>query len=269
MADNNNGLYLGAALLGLGGAYLLSQSDSESGGGLGETIREQIESVVAIPQVYSSRVSKLIETVTDLPTNISDIDLPNYDFPGFDLSNLFPTNAEINTAAADVGSYAGEGIGGALGSAFLNGFTGMYKGAMVAGAQFAGRNDVNSDNVISEFTESLGYLKNTSLSAIYEGVPKSAGFLLKGLVMGGDAGDAARYLSGSRNNSTNNVSGLITGVISPTANSSRNRSGGGADGSARLAAFRNATSNLSSKAVENTAGINKITRTLKKEAGVA
>jgi hypothetical protein len=261
---SNDGLYLGAALLGLGGVYLLSQSgDGITGGGLGETIREQIESVVAVPQVFKETTEKLVNDATDF-------DFPDFNFPDIDFSGMFPTNEDINTSAGNAGSYAGESIGGALGSAFLNGVTGLYKGAMVAGAQFVGRNDVNSDNVVSEFMNSAGSLKNQGLSTLYYGVPAVGAGLLKGVLLGGNAGDAARYLSSSKNTSTNNVSnvsGLITGVVK--ANSSSNSSSSGRDGSALLHAFINAPkSTMSSKAIENTAGINQITRTIKKAAGV-
>ncbi|WP_319507529.1 hypothetical protein [uncultured Methanolobus sp.] len=253
--SNNDGLYLGAALLGLGGVYLLSQSDSDiSGGGLGETIREQIESIVAVPQYFTETIEK-----------VSDFDLsglvPDFEWPDFKL----PTNEEINTAAGNAGTTVGAGIGGALGSAFLNGFTGLYKGAMVAGAGFVGRDDVNTANVLSEFSESLNSLKNTSLNSVYTGVPTLAGGLAKGLLFGGNAGDAARYFSGSKNTPTNTATnkGVINSVLSSQKRSSRS----GSDGSARIAAFKANT--RTSSAVMNTAGINKVTRTLKKAAGVA
>ena len=250
--SNNDGLYLGAALLGLGGVYLLSKDSDISGGGLGETIREQIESVVAVPQYFTETIEK-----------VSDFDLSGLipEWPDFNL----PTNEEISTAAGNTGTTVGAGIGGALGSAFLNGFTGLYKGAMVAGAGFVGRDDVNTGNVLSEFSESLNSLKNTSLNSVYTGVPTLAGGLAKGLLFGGNAGDAARYFSGSKNTPTNTATnkGVINSVLSSQKRSSRS----GSDGSARIAAFKANTK--TSSAVMNTAGINKVTRTLKKAAGVA
>lgn len=205
--SGNDGLYLGAALL--GGAFLMSQSDDGiTGGGLGETIREQIESVIAVPQVIKETTEKI--TSFSLPDLIPETDGENIDIQNpfaFDLGSLFPTQAEINTAAADAGSYAGQGIGGALGSAFLHGFTDMYKGAMVAGAQFVGRDDVNIDNVFSEFGKSANYLKSTSLNAIYTGVPKAASTIVKGALLGGDAGEAAKMLSISTSSSSSGGNG--------------------------------------------------------------
>ncbi|WP_292464172.1 hypothetical protein [Methanolobus sp.] len=192
MSDNNNGLYLGVALL--GGAYLLSQSEGGiSGGGLGETFREQIEKIVAVPQNISYRITEAIDKTTD---NLTP-DWP--DFPGWvpDFSGV-PTS--INEGAGNVG----EGVGGVLGSAFLNGFTGLYRGAMAAGANFVGRNDVNADNVLSEFSQSLGYIKDNSLRSVYTGVPAVAGGLLKGALMGGDASEAAKILSSGGNKGTGN-----------------------------------------------------------------
>lgn len=235
--SDNNGLYLGAALL--GGAFLLSRSEGGiSGGGLGETFREQIEKVIAIPQNVSYRITEAIDKTTD---NLTP-DWP--DFSGFwpdwpDLS----TNS-MNESGFDAGTKAGGGLGGFLGGAFLGLGSGIVKGSMVAGANFAGRSDVNMSNVLSEFSQSLGYIKDNSLRSVYTGVPAVAGGLLKGALMGGDAGEAARLLSSS----------------------SKSKSSRGGNGSLKLNVFKASTpTNASNKPVNS--GIRVITQTLIKKPG--
>jgi len=259
--SDKDGLYLGAALLGLGGVYLLSQSDSDiSGGGLGETIREQIESVVAVPQVFSETIEK-----------VTDFQMPDIDLSGFMPDIEIPTNSDINAASGEAGSILGNGIGGALGSAFLGGFTGLYQGAMVAGAHFVGRDDVNKGNVFSGFSESLGRIQsNVSGTITPSNVAKAV--LINPYNVANIISSPLWYSPGSKyapsNDSTlaTNISSSVNGVVK--ASTIRNRSGSGADGSARLSAFRKATgSNMSMKAVKNTSGINVIKRTLKVAAG--
>jgi len=185
--SGNDGLYLGVALL--GGAVLLSRSGSEdgiTGGGLGETIREQIESVIAVPQTIKETTERIIQTGTDLTNGINNFIPDDLGFDGF----AFDLSADsLQNSGNQAGIAAGGGLGGFLGGAFL----GMYQGAAVAGAHFVGRDDVNMSNVNQKFMQSAGSLKDS----VFSGASFAASTLAKGLVLGGDAGEAARLLSGS------------------------------------------------------------------------
>jgi len=150
----------GAALI--GAAYILSGSggnnDSYSGGGLGQTIREQV-------QIIRDRV-KAIPTDINYDTSdfIPDFDRPDwlnrdgnnnnggglfgglFDFETPKLPEL-PTGPELFDKSSAAGQASGASIGGALGSAFI----GLYEGAITAGARAAGRDDVTYQNAFEEF----------------------------------------------------------------------------------------------------------------------
>jgi len=152
----------GAALI--GAAYILSGSggnnDSYSGGGLGQTIREQV-------QIIQERV-KAIPTDINYDTSyfIPDFDRPDwlnrdgnnnnggglfgglFDFETPKLPEL-PTGPELFDKSSAAGQASGASIGGALGSAFI----GLYEGAITAGARAAGRDDVTYNNAFEKFGE--------------------------------------------------------------------------------------------------------------------
>lgn len=202
----NDGLYLGVALL--GGAVLLSQQEGGiTGGGLGETIREQIESVIAIPQTIKSTTERIIQTGTDLNEKITDFNIddiiPDNPF-AFDLGNLDLSPDSLQKAGNNAGQATGGSIGGFLGGAIL----GMYQGAAVSGAHFVGRNDVNMSNVNQKFMSSASGIKDNFIGA--------GSALVKGLVFGGNAADAAKLLSGSVSGGSSGGSGIKLNIKAAT-----------------------------------------------------
>lgn len=172
---SNDGLLLGAAII--GGGYLtitaLSGEDGAGGGsaaggvvniiedaaaaaqGITEIIKNSSDSFYRFYEVVDDGKGLLDDLVDDGKDIIDDVFGGGDAAPSGDKASFFET-------ASNAGGGFGAGIGGALGSAFL----GMYEGAMTAGAHLYGRNDVNPENVFDKFKAALPVAKDNIVSGV-------------------------------------------------------------------------------------------------------